>query len=261
MRDGKPLLLVASLCGACVYPAHEPTGLELSWRFFEGNPADGDGNKRVRACDAVFVSTMWMNVYDDDDEGRTGTFRFPCEEGFQTISAFQTEASDAFLQLDPGDYRVELFSRLPEGELEFLSERTFDVAGRGVTVEPWLLTRPTFDWGIELGGTASCETLSLRLDYADPEAALPELPATEDDEEPDVPLAYRDNLSSDRGLLLGGQEQPCEGASGPHLVEDMDRGDYVLEVVVDGRSCELPLLLEPFMPPTLIDLEALGCDA
>lgn len=263
MRERPAVIAAALLVGGCVYPAHEPTGLELSWRFFEGNPADGDASKRVRSCSAVFVSTMWMNVYDDDDEDRTGTFRFPCDDGFQTISEFQTEASDAFLRLGSGDYRVELFSRKADGELELLAERTFDVNGRGVTVEPWLLTRPTFDWEIVLAGADTCQSLSLRLDYADAEAALPEL-AIEDqdeDEEPDVPLAYRDNLSSDRGLLLGGQEQSCAGFEGAHVVAQMDRGDYLLEVIVDGRTCEVPLSLEPFAEPTMIDLNGLTCDA
>ena len=259
MRD-RVALLLAGVAGGCVYPAHEPTGLELSWRFFEGNPTDGEASLRVRSCSGVFVSTMWLNVYDDDDEARTGTFRFPCDEGFQTISAFQTEASDAFVRLDSGDYRVELFSRLASGELEFLAERTFDVNGRGVTVEPWLLTRPTFDWELVLAGTDTCQTVSMRLDYADAVAALPELPEG-DDEEPEAPLAYRDNLSTDRGLALGGQEQACAGLEGTHVVTQMDRGDYLLEIVVDGRTCEVPLALEPFAAPTTIDLNGLTCDA
>lgn len=249
----------AALAAGCVYPAQEPTGLELSWRFLEGNPDDGDAGLRVRSCGSEDIGTIFIRVFDDDDDERTGAFRFPCDAGFQTNVSFQTDASDAFLRLDSGPYRVELFSQLEDDTLEFLSERAFEVNRRGVTVEPWLITRPTFDWEIVLGGAQTCETITLSLLYEAPTSALPELEAPEGEAPPDV--LYRENLATDRGLSLGGLAQPC-GAEieGTHVVSQMDRGDYRLEIDVDGSICAIPIELDPTVNRTTLDLASLPCE-
>ena len=43
----RSLFLLALWASGCVYPATEPTGMELSWRFLETNLADGEDAKVV----------------------------------------------------------------------------------------------------------------------------------------------------------------------------------------------------------------------
>jgi hypothetical protein len=78
------VLAVASSTG-CVFPTDEPTGVELSWKFVEVNQADGEEATRVLTCAGALAEDIAARVVDvDDPRGRQGTFRFDCEDGFQT---------------------------------------------------------------------------------------------------------------------------------------------------------------------------------
>lgn len=236
---GRPVALVLAAMGGCVYPVTEPTGVELSWRFVEGDQTDGPEAARVRSCVGARVEQLAFEIVDDDDPGREGVFRFACETGYQTAIALQTAASDAFVQLDPGPYTiaVQAVDDASNAQIfERVETRVVEVEARGVTVEIWPLSRALVPWSLELGGTDACDEIVLSLVYADPETDLPEHDPAED-----APL-YRTGLRSDRELSVGGQATACSAAlAGTHRFEAVDRGEYVLEVAVDGRTCAVPV--------------------
>jgi hypothetical protein len=251
-------LIAATLTlSACVFPGQEPTGLELSWRFVEGNPADGDEGIRVRTCAGADVSAVRAELVDLDDESRAGEFEFDCELGFQTVEQFQTTASDAYIQLNPGDYSLQLVAIGADGAPELLVEDEIDVAGRQITVQPYAVQRATFDWTIELASTDTCAAVTLALHFDDP---AEHLAMFEEDDDAESPL-YRQALASDRGLELSGSQTPCTAElAGPHVVPQMDRGTYLLEILVDDRSCAMRIELDPARTTTALDLAALPCD-
>ena len=259
-------LLLASLVAGCVFPVSEPTGVELSWRFFEANQVDGEDATRVRSCGGLEVDRVAVDIVDDDSPWRDGIFRFPCETGYQTALQFQTEASDAFVQLNAGVYRMAVYA-LDDGAVgelpgELLAEREVDVDDRGITVEPWELSRTAVNWQVSVTGAVDCTEIALALYYDDTESQLPELEndPDEDADEDDGPLLYRKNLESDRGLTFDGSALECgEDLEGTHLIDTVDRGLYLLEVTVDGTACAIRLDLTPETEPLMLDLAALPC--
>ena len=258
MRDLSKLCLALafSLCG-CVYPADDPTGLEVSWRFFESNTADGEDGRQMRTCAGAQVDAVEVRIEDLDDPVRRGTFPFDCEEGYQTQAEFQTRASDVFVPLHPNDYAVDLTVRGPDLAL-MLAEREVDVLGRGLTVELFELVPAPVDWELSLSGLDACETVSLSLSYSDPTAMLAHPPR--DDDGQVLPTLYRESLQTDRELGLFGEAAACsEELAGTHLVPAIDRGAYRLEVTVDGRVCPIQLTLTDDTR-TAIDLDNLPCD-
>lgn len=258
------LLVTMLAAGGCVYPTTEPTGVELSWRFVEHDvEGEAEGEEpRVRSCEGASAEQIAFEIADLDDPRRHGIMRFDCTTGFQTGIELQTSASDAFVRLHPGAYAFEVLvidDAANAQDFEVVTEREVEVSEREVTVELWELRRAPVTWTLELRGGEACERLALSLVYAAPEVDLPdEVPL----EEEDPPLLYRSGLRSDRELPVGGQELACgAGLDGVHRFEGVDRGDYRLELDVDGRRCEVPVDLRGRDGATsVIDLASPACD-
>jgi hypothetical protein len=266
-----PSLVLVAATG-CVYPATEPTGVELSWRFVEHDAPettpegdDGEGEEpelRVRSCEGAITEQIAFEITDVDEPRRHAVMRFDCATGFQTAVQLQTSASDAFVRLDPGSYSFAVLAidDATNAQLaEHVMDRVVDVAKRGVTVEIWQLQRAPVPWTLELHGADGCEELALSLVYIKPEDDLPELAVTDDDA---PPLLYRAELRSDRELAVGGQTTPCDAAlDGVHRFASVDRGDYLLELDIDGLACAVRVDLRGREGATsVIDLASLPCD-
>lgn len=264
-RPARPsLALVAVAAGGCVYPATDPTGTELSWRFVEQQAPTDDpeaGEPRLRTCSGAEAEQLAFEITDDDEPRRHGTLRFDCATGYQTTVELQTSASDAFVPLDPGRYSFGVLvidDAANAQTFERVMEREVDVDDREVTVEIWELQRAPVTWTVELHGADACEQLSLSLVYA-----VPELDLVDHVPDEDAPsLLYRAALASDRELPVGGQASECTATlDGVHRFEGVDRGDYLLEVDVDGRVCEVRVDLRgPDGATSVIDLARLPCD-
>jgi len=253
------LALVALAAGGCVYPATEPTGVELSWRFVEQNVADGDDAVRIRSCSGAVTEQLAFEIADVDEPRRRGVFRFDCTTGYQTAIELQTGASDAYVRLDPGAYALGVLAVDDASNaqiFERVEEREVEVDDRGVTVELWELRRAPVAWSLELRSGDACEELALSLVYAEPEADLPGFDPAEE-----APL-YRTRLESDRGLGVGGEATACDAAlDGVHRFEGVDRGEYLLELDVDGRACAVRVDLRGRDGgSSVIDLASLPCD-
>lgn len=257
------LALAVLAASGCVYPTTEPTGVELSWRFVE-HDVEGDDEEapRVRSCEGVGAEQIAFEIADQDDPRRHGITRFDCVTGFQTGIELQTSASDAFVRLHPGGYSIGVLvidDAANAQDFERVTEREVDVAEREVTVELWELRRAPVTWTLELHGADACERMALSLVYASPETDLPDQAPAEAD---DPPLLYRSGLRSDRELPVGGQEIACAAElDGAHRFEGVDRGDYLLELDVDGRRCEVRVDLRGRDGATsVIDLASPACD-
>ena len=248
--------------GGCVFPAGEPTGVELSWRFTEANMVDGEEAPRARGCVGVEAAQIAADITDDDTPSRQGIFRFDCEAGYQTQREFQTEASDAFVELDPGLYQMRLFALddgVSFGGGELLEEREVDVADRQVTTELWELVRAPLTWELALTGTEDCAELTLALFYDNPVEQLPEDDL--DEEQVERGVLYRENLTSEDGALrFDGTPIECGPAlATTHRVLDVDRGDYVLEVAAGSSACRVRVGIGPESASLPLDLANLPC--
>lgn len=257
--------IVAVLTGlaGCVFPAQDPTGVELSWRFVELNEDDLDPESDndltpVRTCTGAMVQQVAIAIVDNDDPARAGTFEYECDEGFQTPDEARTEASDAFLELDPGSYRIEVSTTDAAGRVEVPITKDLDVLSRTLTIEAFDLARPLTVWRVQLSGMDQCDEVAFRLLYADPEGQLGEPPEADDG---DIdPTLYRQNLIGSRGLGLGGAPFACTPeADGVHEFERMDPGSYSLEVTRDGQVCALGVVVDLEGPDFPIDLANLPC--
>jgi len=255
------MLVLALSLGGCVYPATEPTGVEFSWRFVEHDLAEGEPEPRVRTCEGALTEQVAIEVRDVDTPDRQGIFRFDCFEGYQTATDLQTEASDAFVRLDPGAYAISLWAvddRSDASRSEQLETHEVVVEDRGVTIAPWEVSRAPVAWALELLEPEACDTLVLALYYANPQLDLAEFMADEADQS--LPL-YRPGLGSDRGLRVDGQPTPCDpDMAGAHVFEGIDRAEYLLDVAVDGRVCSLRVDLRAEAgASSVIDLANLPC--
>lgn len=255
------MLGLAIGAGGCVYPASEPSGIELSWRFVESNEVDGEDAVQVRSCEGARTEQLAFEIADEDEPRRHGTFRFDCLTGYQTAIELQTAASDAFVPLRAGRYAVSVFAvddAMNSLEAERVEGRTVEVADRGVNVEIWELRRAPITWSVELRGGESCESLALSLVYAAPEVDLPDY--TPSNDEP-LPL-YRAELRSDRDLTMGGQAIACGAAiDGVHRFTGIDRGVYELELDIDGQACPVRIDLGRSRDTTsVIDLASPPCE-
>jgi hypothetical protein len=249
-------LFGALLSSACVFPSDEPTGMELSWLFVEVNDADGEEGHRARTCVGSHAEQVAAHIDDADDVERRGTFRFPCDAGFQTANDAAVEASDAFVQLHPGDYETTLLIETPGEADEILSARTVEVLSRAATLELWELSREPVAWRLVITGAEECTQTSLALFFDAPEEALADPPLDEEGEP--TPVLYREMLETDRGLGLAGAVSSCADAAGEHLIDQMDRGDYRLEITVDDVTCPFSFGIDPGTI-TMLDLGALPC--
>lgn len=248
-----PLVLVS----ACVFPADEPTGVELSWRFVEVNMVDGEDAIRVRTCAGAGYQRVVFDITQVRAEERSGNFDYACEVGYQTPAEFRTEASDAFIELRPADYMVVVDGR-GIGGTQRLRELELDVVPRGLTVEGLDLALPAVPWSLLLSGTDACGEVSFALRYREPAESLAE-PAVDEEGEP-IDVAYREALASIRGLPLAGTPVPCSAdLAGAHVVENVDQGVYRLEIVRDGAACSVDVDISPGDSTSVIDLANLEC--
>jgi len=256
------IVLLGLVFAGCVFPAGDPTGVEFSWRFVEANAVDGEESPRARSCDGIQVTEVAADITDDDAPSRQGIFRFDCDSGYQTQREFQTEASDAFVELQPGLYQMQVLALEEDtlfGDAELLEEREVDVADRQVTTELWELVRPPLDWELVLTGAEDCGELSLALFYDNPVEQLPEVELEEGQE--DEGLLYRQNLASEDGALrFDGTSTECAPAlNTAHRVPDVDAGAYVLEVATGASACRVRIAIGPETASLPLDLANLPC--
>ncbi len=247
---------LAALLSGCVYPADNPTGIEFSWLFHEVNATDGDDARRILTCAGAEVETVAVAATDTSDETRSGVFRFPCEDGFQTPTDVARAASDAFLELHSRSYDLELRVEAAGAAGDLLADRTVKVLSRAITVEFWELDRTGVDWSLVISGADACNEVALSLFYADPETALAE--PDKDEEGKVLPSLYREKLKSDRGLGLAGDAVACDQAAATHLFTGIDRGAYRLEIDRGESDCSLNVDIAPGTT-TNLDLSNLPC--
>jgi len=261
------LVVLGSLgLGGCVLPADEPTGMELSWRFVEVNTVDGEEAQRLRSCEGGQIDEVVFSITDASDASRSETFRYPCGYGYQTPSQFQTESSDAFIELKPRDYdvQIDIVSITPDGGTVVRRARdlTVDVLERTVTLQDFDFGLEPVEFALTLEGLDGCDQASLSLQYADPEAALAE-PPRNDAGDVVSPLLYREGLATDGGLSLSGTAFNCADAGADHTIAELDPGAYTLEVDVDGVLCPIDVEIGADGQRGMahvIDLANLPCD-
>lgn len=266
MRRGVGGLVLTSMLAAtgCVLPRFELSGAELSWFLAESNEADGEAGQRVRSCEGTLVTDVEFEITDEDEDDRSKVFGWSCEEGFRTPAQFFTGASDVFVDLRPGNYRMEVTSadnpaqRGTPGEVIYVGQDSDSVAigSDDATLIQWELHTIPLDLELELSGTQACAQMTAVLVYADPVATLPDL-----DEAPDDALPYRQALVTDGGLALGGPETACADLEdGLHVVPGVDRGTYTLELSVDGgEACPIEVVVDGRGGPLVLDLADLPC--
>lgn len=250
----------ALLLAGCVYPAGEPTGVEFTWRFTEANTVDGDEAVRARTCAGANIDVVAMDISDDDARHRQGIFRFPCDEGFQTPIQFQTEASEAFVELQPGLYTVRALAVDPDAtfsDAELIEERPIDIAERQVQTQVWEIARELAPLTLTLSGATDCSDVGFALYYDDPEAQLTDYEADDDASL----LLYREALTSEDGALsFDGTSVPCDDAlNATHVIPDLDRGTYLVEVTVDQTACALRVTVDAQGAALPLDLAQLPC--
>lgn len=246
--------------GGCVYPSTDPTGLELSWHFVEHNQVDGEEAALGRTCAGAQTEQIAVEITDLDEPVRHGIFRFDCSTGYQTALDLQIQASDAFVRLDPGPYQLRMLAvddatNAPVDEL--VEEREIEIEDQRITVQTWEIRRAPVTWALDLQGLDACDALAMTLRYASPETDLAEA----FDLAAETTPPYRAGLVSDRGLAIGGAAATCDPAlAGLHQVEGMDRGEYVLELDVDGVVCTVLVDLRSREgASSVIDLANLPC--
>ena len=72
-------------------------------------------------------------------------------------------------------------------------------------------------------------------------------------------VLYRQTLTSDGELSLGGELAACDAVAGTHVFTGVDAGDYVLDITVDGESCRKPVTIWRAKPFLALDLADLTC--
>ncbi len=257
------IAIAACLASGCVLPADEPTGLELSWRFIETNTIDGEEAQRQRSCDGGRVDEVVFWITDASDVSRSDVFRYDCDDGYRTLAEFQTESSDAFVELKPREYQVivDIVSLRPDGGEDVRRARNLSI-----DVLERTLTRQDFDFGLEtvtlelsFVGTDDCDQFSASIRYGDVERDLADPPRSEADAVLED-LAYREGLESDEGLRLDGEPVACSDTPQTHRFEEIDPGSYTLLVERDGTQCAVDLAVGPGGEAHVIDLANLPCE-
>lgn len=247
----------------CVLPADEPTGMELSWRFIEVNTVDGEESQRLRSCDGGRMTEVVFSITDASDAERSESFRYPCTYGFQTPSEFQTESSDAFIELKPRGYEVliDLVGIDADGMEVVRRARDIevDVLERSVTLQDFDFGLEAVEVGLRLSGLDECDEFALTMRYADLERALAEPPRS-DDGTVVAELAYREGLQTTQGVSLAGATSACADAPEQHTIAEVDPGTYLLDVSVDGVVCPVDFTVGLSGGEHVIDLANLPCD-
>ncbi|MGH1342557.1 MAG: hypothetical protein ACRBN8_13435 [Nannocystales bacterium] len=248
---------------ACVLPADEPTGLEFSWRFVEVNTIDGEDGQRLRSCAGGRVDEVVFSITDTTDASRSEIFRYDCGTGYQTISEFATESSDAFVELRPKKYEVlvDIVSETPAGAENTRRARTMeiDVLERTITLQDFDFGLEPVEMQLSLEQTDTCDEVSLSLRYAELDADLAEPPLNEDGTAV-TSLLYREALESEQGLSLSGTPAACAELPSAHTILEVDPGHYLLDVAVDATVCTLDLEVGQGAEAHVIDLANLPCE-
>lgn len=247
LRPRPELLLTLAL--ACVLPYGGATGVEVRWTVREQNAADGEGARRLRTCAGAGLSRVDVAVSDGDDPERAAVFAHACSAGNPPPDARATEPAEIFIDLRAGAY--DITATAPTAGEAVLGGAAIEVEAHAITALDLELALPARTLELELSG--ACTTLTAALRYADPAADLYL-------DDPDAPPAvYRQQLRSDGDLRLGGlAAQPCAGLAGLHRVE-VDPGRYLLDLVVDGRACKIPVAVEDSPVRLALDLENPAC--
>ena len=258
------LLIVGCLgLAGCVLPADEPTGMELSWRFVEVNTVDGEDAQRLRSCDGGLMTEIVFSITDTSDAERSESFRYPCTYGFQTPSEFQTESSDAFVELKPRSYEVliDLVGTDPDGTEVVRRARDLEVnvLERSVTLQDFDFGLETNEVALTLSGLNGCDEFALTMRYEDPEASLAEPPRS-DDGTVVAELMYREGLQTADGVSLAGAASSCADTAEQQTIAEVDPGVYVVDVSVDGVVCPVDLVVGLSGAEHVIDLANLPCD-
>lgn len=235
---GLPWLLVTATIAtltACPLPQNDPRGLELAWMFVESNDVDDTEGRALRTCDGALAVDVDVRIVDRRDPSRTRDFSWSCEESWASPDLFFVAPPPVFIDLREGTYVVDTVAR--DADDVFTRElATIAVDATTTTSLLVALGVPTATLDVQLDGLASCDDLALRLRYADPDADVLGAPPRDPSDQ------YRDGLVSDEGMALDGAPVPCDSLPDHLTVRDVDRGRYVLDVVVDGgASCIVPV--------------------
>lgn len=263
-------VLTLSTSPACVLPAYDVSGVELSWRFVEAHPVPDaepegesadqeDGGAPVRTCKGSGFDQLAFFIDDTSADDRRGSFIFDCEDGFQTADQVAAEQSAAFVELRGGTYQVDVLGQIGVGPGIPLGTREVAISGNAPTVYEFKLTRPPVVLPLELANVEQCESLTLALFYADPANHLAD-PDLNEMGNP-LPMLYRETLVTDRGLSLSGVPTPCTAElAGPHAVPQFDPGSYRLEITRDAVFCSVLLTIGETPSPVVVDVANLaGC--
>ena len=120
----------------------------------------------------------------------------------------------------------------------------------------WAIPSPSSDVSLSFLGAEDCDTVGVQWLYDDL-AALHEPP------EDDDALPYRTDLRSDEGFVFDGSAQPCASVLEAQHLGSVDRGQYALQVAVDGgEPCAIPVTVTGTVDEAQtveIDLSAPGC--
>lgn len=233
---------------SCVFPANLTSGIELSWIVVESNGDEAE--RRARSCEGGLIDRVSATVTDLQDEKRTSTFEFACEEGFQSDDEFVSKVSDIFFDLRAGKYDLTITATDLDGDTVYEQQREVRIDDRRAKVIRVEIEPARVDLHLELTALDACGNLGGWLVYEDPLRDLAD-PQSHVDVEPDedtVPdLPYREALEADRGLRLDGSSRPCDGIqAGIQTFAGLDPGRYVL--VLNGlgpTDCRVPVVLEP----------------
>ena len=247
---------------ACIIPGERATGIELRWRLVEASVEDADPAaappvERLRTCAGARVGRVEAELRDADRPDRRRSFSHTCEAGNPSPADRVAEPAEIFIDLRAGRYALELRwfedpgAADPATALE-LGRATHTLQVEADTILPveLALRGPLVAGTLDLRGTASCEQLTLEILYGDPAADL---------FEPVADARYRERLLSDQGLRSGTSTACSDLADGLQVFPDLDRGDYRLQLTVDGRVCTRDFRVDPAAAPLTVDLAKPGC--
>lgn len=264
----RSLALATCLLGqtACVLPDQGATGLELLWVVPEGNRADAptlDPTTRLRSCEGARLGLVEAELTDLDAPERRRTFGYSCAAGNPPMATRIAEAPEIFIDLRDGRYRLDLRWFAAARDLEVASQlgastQTVEVETGNILPVDLTLATPLLPWALDLRGTAACDQLTLEILYADTADLL--APESAVDADPDAePARYRNDLRSEQGLRVGDRVACSSLADGLQSFTDLDRGEYLLRLDIDGRRCELGFLVDRAGEPLVVDLAKPGC--
>lgn len=252
---------LAGLSG-CVLPEHSVSGLEISWQVAEGNEADGEDPIVIRSCEGGLVTDVNVQIDDVDDDERSASYAFDCDEGFRTSAELFLSLGDIFVELRAGTYRVRTEAiddpskRGATGAPVVVAstDDEVDLSSSGATLAHFGIVPAPVNMVFDLRSVDACQTLQARIEYADEENDIVAIGLGTD------LSSYRAGLISNRGFALDDQAQACADLGGLHSFELVDRGEYRVVLTLDGtRTCETTITHDGRTGVFALDLALLGC--